>query len=84
MVREAIAADCGIKFDIPALMRAKIDLNPEPSPVELEMDAADALQPVHDQLKMNVLWWLLEIIPLHYTWQDNDGLWHRDFGYVCI
>ncbi|PPR05037.1 hypothetical protein CVT24_010183 [Panaeolus cyanescens] len=81
MVREIVAADCGIKFDIPALMRAKLDLNPAPSPVELEMDSADALQPVHDQLKLNVLWWLLEIIPLHYTWQDADGVWHRDFGF---
>jgi hypothetical protein len=81
MVREAVAANCGIKFDIPALMRAKIDLNPEPSQEEMNMDEVDVMEPLHDQLKANILWWLLEIIPLHYTWQDGNGVWHRDFGF---
>ncbi|KAG6919254.1 hypothetical protein DXG01_008050 [Tephrocybe rancida] len=45
--------------------------------VELEEDAEDALQPIHDELKANPLWWLLEIIPLIYSWQDEKDVWHR-------
>ena len=44
----------------------------------------DALEPMHDQLKANVLWWLLEIIPLSYEWQDKDGEWHTAWRYVPL
>ena len=33
----------------------------------------DATQPIHDELKLQPLWWLLEIIPLTYSWQDEEG-----------
>lgn len=82
MVREAMAASCDIKFDAGALKRANIDLQLEPGAPELEMDAIDALEPIHDELKANPLWWLLEIIPLQYSWQDAKGVWHRKWRYV--
>ena len=40
----------------------------------------DALQPTSDQLKAAWLWWILEVLPTDYTWQDEKGLWHRRWG----
>ena len=40
----------------------------------------DALQPISDQLKASWPWWILEIMPTDYTWQDDKGLWHRRWG----
>ncbi|KAF8073979.1 hypothetical protein FPV67DRAFT_1739295 [Lyophyllum atratum] len=87
MVQEVQRARCGILFDDYALERASIsrlmfaDTPLEVSPGEAELDLGDALQPIHDQLKENVLWWLLEIIPLTYSWQDDKGVWHREFNF---
>jgi len=80
MLREAVESGCGIHFDSSALARAKMNLEPEPSQTEIEQDMADALEPIHDSVKSNPSWWLLEIFPLHYSWQDADGVWHRDWG----
>ena len=33
-------------------------------------EKTDALQGIHDQLKTQLLWWLLEIIPEHYSYQS--------------
>ncbi|KII90919.1 hypothetical protein PLICRDRAFT_107215 [Plicaturopsis crispa FD-325 SS-3] len=86
MVREVMASECGIQFDENALARMKVPTTTFPpatstsaGPVELELDAKDATQPLHDQLKIKWIWWLLEIIPLTYTWQDMDGVWHKKF-----
>lgn len=40
----------------------------------------DALQPIHDELQLDKFWWLLEIIPTEYSWQDGAGLWHNKWG----
>lgn len=82
MIREVVASGCGIKFDPEALQRANISLNPEPTTAEIDMDMTDVLQPLHDQLKSDPLWWLLEIIPLQFSWQDANGVWHRKWRYV--
>jgi hypothetical protein len=81
MVREAFASESGIQFDYAALVRANIALGLEPTAAELDMDNVDALQPIHDELKIDPLWWLLEIIPLQFSWQDADGVWHRDWNF---
>lgn len=44
------------------------------------MDAVDAVQPLHDELVLKPAWWLLEIIPLNYTWQDATGKWHNTWS----
>jgi len=45
---------------------------------EIELrETIDALAPIHDELKMSWVWWLLEIIPIVRTWQDKDAKWHR-------
>lgn len=90
MVREVQKARCGIQFDEMALARASIPLlvfaddgkpSVDPTSDEGALDEGDALEPIYDQLKLNVLWWLLEIIPLSYSWQDGDGVWHRSFSF---
>lgn len=85
MVQEVVKSQCGIQFDELALKRASIySIFPhtpvEESPAQQELDAGDALQPIHDELKLNVLWWLLEIIPLFYSWQDENGVWHKEYA----
>lgn len=42
----------------------------------------DALQPLHDQLKIDPAWWLLEIIPLTHTVRDADGKTQTKWWYV--
>ncbi|CDO77136.1 hypothetical protein BN946_scf184657.g11 [Trametes cinnabarina] len=37
--------------------------------------SADALAPLHDGLKSNPAWWLLEIVPTWYKVQEPDGTW---------
>lgn len=44
----------------------------------------DAQQPIDDELSKNKWWWLLEIIPMSYTYQDGSGRWHHKWGYVLV
>ncbi|KAL0961461.1 hypothetical protein HGRIS_006406 [Hohenbuehelia grisea] len=90
MVREVILSQCGIQFEVAALQRLAIpyvfptlQLSSDGTvhKVGNEQPIADAMQPIHDALKSNPFWWLLEIIPLHYTWQDAQGVWHRTFSF---
>lgn len=48
----------------------------EPSP-----ELSNALAPLFDELTLNKLWWLLEITPFSYAWQDTDGVWHRKMSF---
>jgi hypothetical protein len=80
MVREIIASGLGAIFDASALARAKINLDPEPTIPEIEMDSTDALDTLHDQLQSNILWWLLEILPFPYSLQDENNVWHTSYA----
>ncbi|THH16718.1 hypothetical protein EW146_g3969 [Bondarzewia mesenterica] len=40
----------------------------------------DAIQPMDDELKKMPLWWILEIIPTKYSWQDATGKWVDDWS----
>ncbi|KIK99629.1 hypothetical protein PAXRUDRAFT_822546 [Paxillus rubicundulus Ve08.2h10] len=48
----------------------------EPSP-----ELSNALAPLFDELKLSKWWWLLEVTPFSYTWQDSDGVWHRKMSF---
>lgn len=39
-------------------------------------ERSDAIAPLFDELKINKLWWILELLPFTYAWQDDKGLWH--------
>ncbi|CAK5282832.1 unnamed protein product [Mycena citricolor] len=48
---------------------------------EEELDRADALAPIYDQLSLKWFWWLLELLPLRQHYQrDNDTVWATSFG----
>lgn len=96
MVKEIIKSQCGIIFDQMALKRNNIDIYTSNFPKEKESveikplvdnvdpgdfdDSIDAVQPLHDELKQKPIWWLLEIIPTHYAFQDGEGVWHSNWG----
>ncbi|KAF8955953.1 hypothetical protein BDZ97DRAFT_1764234 [Flammula alnicola] len=80
MIREVVASGCGIKFDPIALERANISLGAEPTTDQLDLDMTDALEPLHDELKLNRLWWILEVLPMQFSWQDAKGVWRRKWG----
>lgn len=86
MVQEIVDSGCGIIFDPKALERNRIRLKvPQPSPAEpaklqTEQDKSDAIQPLHDELKANILWWILEIFPTSFSYQDSDGRWNSTWG----
>ncbi|EDR12143.1 uncharacterized protein LACBIDRAFT_311208 [Laccaria bicolor S238N-H82] len=77
MVREVIASGCGVIFDPAALAQARIEVSPEPIGLaERELDDIDCLQPIYDDLVIYKIWWMLEVMPLKFTWQDAQCVWH--------
>jgi len=42
---------------------------------EEELELADALAPIYDELKLTWMWWILEIIPLRHRFQTKDDKW---------
>lgn len=49
----------------------------QPRPVGL--DRQHAVQPLHDELRRAPLWWLLEVLPMSYNWQEPNGRWHTSW-----
>ena len=42
----------------------------------------DALADIHDQLRAQPLWWILELMPMKFVWQEADGTWKSKLGYA--
>ncbi|KAI0702283.1 hypothetical protein BC835DRAFT_1263977 [Cytidiella melzeri] len=80
MVRQVVQAQCGIQFDNEAIARAGIPASAILGSVSTGTDI-DAVQPINDELKLNPAWWLLEVIPTSYTYQDGKGFWHTKWGF---
>ncbi|KAF8843330.1 hypothetical protein BDN67DRAFT_897217 [Paxillus ammoniavirescens] len=77
MVDHVIQSQCGILFDDAAL--AQIGYTAPacaPNP-----QLSNALAPLFDELKLNKWWWLLEVTPFSYAWQDSDGVWHNKMSF---
>lgn len=49
----------------------------KPSAQDEASDCVDALKSLHDELVLLPAWWILEIIPLPFSWQDRLGVWHK-------
>jgi len=84
MVQEVVKSQCGILFNESALERAVIRTPPvgessenQNRPAPVDCDSVDALQPLYDELKIQPLWWILELLPLSYVYQDEHCVWHR-------
>lgn len=95
MVKQVILSGCGIKFDAAALADAHIDVptvvsadpaqqTVEQQDVELQTlpREQDILAPIHDRLKTTPVWWILELLPMKFIWQDADGTWKSRWGYA--
>ncbi|EIN12817.1 hypothetical protein PUNSTDRAFT_61007 [Punctularia strigosozonata HHB-11173 SS5] len=88
MVREVMAAQCGVLFDSDAMRRMKIPLDgvfaasPRHAPSrELALDREEAGLPIHDEMRVFPLapvWWIAEMIPFRHMWQDGEGGWHHN------
>jgi hypothetical protein len=37
---------------------------------------------INDQLEAKPGWWLLEFLPMRFTWQEDDGKWKTKWGYA--
>jgi hypothetical protein len=77
MIEQIVATDCPIMFNFSAFSRWKIPVaiaqkGNTGSPKE---DAQDVVQPIHDQLKLHPIWWILELLPLKYAYQDAQFKW---------
>lgn len=48
------------------------------------LDQADCVDPIHDELKLSPMWWLLEMLPMPYSWQDADGVWQKKWRLVPL
>ena len=44
----------------------------------------DVLADIHDELKAQRSWWILEILPMKSTWQEADGTWKSKLGYAFM
>ncbi|KAL0061353.1 hypothetical protein AAF712_011811 [Marasmius tenuissimus] len=50
-------------------------------PTEEELELADALSPIYDQLSLKWFWWLLEFLPIRVRYQKGDDSWVSFFGW---
>jgi hypothetical protein len=50
--------------------RKKKGAKAQPQPPE-----RDASADIHDELHIHIIWWVLEILPIKFEWQETDGTW---------
>jgi len=84
MIEQIVLADCNILFNFDAFDRLHIPrtigqqkyASPAKGDGPLkDIDNQDAVQKITDQLWKNPLWWILEIFPTSYTYQNAKGKW---------
>jgi len=52
-----------------------------PRKTEEELELADALSPIYDQLKLAWFWWILEFWPIRQRYQRSDNTWASYLGW---
>ncbi|KAG1742345.1 uncharacterized protein EDB91DRAFT_308015 [Suillus paluster] len=55
--------------------------DPPTTPSQPNPETCDALAPLFNKLQQQKAWWLLEIIPLPFAWQDARGKWHKTWKF---
>ncbi|ESK89835.1 hypothetical protein Moror_883 [Moniliophthora roreri MCA 2997] len=53
----------------------------ERAETEEELELADALSPVYDQLSLKWFWWILEFWPIKMRFQKSDNTWAHYLGW---
>ena len=92
MIEQIVQSNTQILFDYEAFARwnipTSIGQDPPPQGGGISMgndanvealDAQDAVQPITDQLWKMPLWWILEIFPTSYTYQNAQDKWITTF-----
>ena len=92
MIEQIVQSDTHILFDNDAFARWNIpisvgqELPPKGGGDSTDadadvasVDAQDAVQPITDQLWKMPLWWILEIFPTSYTYQNAQDKWITTF-----
>jgi hypothetical protein len=90
MIEQIVLKECNILFDLDAFHRWHIprtiveskyssSANEDGSPAGENrsvggIDKQDAVARITDSLR-NPLWWILEIFPTSYTYQNAEGIW---------
>jgi hypothetical protein len=92
MIEQIVQSNTHILFDYDAFARWNIpsSIGQDPPPegggnstgnganVEA-LDAQDAVQPITDPLWKMPLWWILEVFPTSYTYQNAQDKWITTF-----
>lgn len=68
----------------PRPSKSSPDTTEQQSPLQQQSqsgDTADVLSPIYDQLVINKAWWILEVVPTTYMYQDAQARWKRNFGF---
>lgn len=74
VTKDAKADDAHVTSTVPDLRKQVV--TPAPTSGN-KTELADAIAPLYDELQINKLWWILEIIPFPFVWQDDNGVWHK-------
>lgn len=48
--------------------------------VQAQTQQEDASASIHDELRMHPIWWILEFLPIKFTWQGPDRRWRSRWG----
>lgn len=89
MLKEIMTSQCGILFNEERLIKQgyRVSAFTEQPPSTNPPEDKNALQPIHDALHtagVQLLWWILEVVPTKYVYQDTDGVWHTTWKCVSI
>jgi hypothetical protein len=94
MIKQIVQSNTQILFDYDAFARLNmpISIGQDPPPqgglggnstgndVDVaSLDVQDAVQPITNQLRKMPLWWILEIFPTSYTYQNAQRKWVTTF-----
>ncbi|KAG2151424.1 hypothetical protein DEU56DRAFT_777810 [Suillus clintonianus] len=63
--------------EVPLSAPSSPPTDPPTTPSLPNPQTCDALAPLFDELQLQKAWWLLEILPLPFAWQDAHGKWHK-------
>ena len=92
MIEQLVCSRCQILFryenfasrEVSTIIGQDRRFTPLPGVLSAEdanaLDAQDALQPITYELSKKPLWWILELLPTTYTFQDMQGKWVTTFG----
>jgi hypothetical protein len=58
----------------------QIQVAPPPPTVQETLEQKDLVKKQVNRLKKSRSWWITEIFPMSYKWQDEDGQWVKQWG----